>query len=461
MEIDQNVNDACVEELILAIGSIKKIYQWFIIDNRLIVVFENELTTNELDKISTTTNEYNICHYIVDPTVNLAYKGQNKTIFFELKETDTTVGKFEDGGIVENFTYKLKRTKTTGHKYVQFTYDNGERISIYYNEETPNINELAKQGAEKLQLKKNQKEIEEIEESNSYYITPELAVLDLFIALSKVDLPIKVIKHYQANNKMSVYLDIQTPSGIKKVRVSNHKGGTASFMIDVNFWYNQKTKQDYQNELNRVVEQIILNKKKDNQNLDNDVSEMEDGGIVSENITFNDFHLATFANYIKIKSKEVPQVEPNFISRSGSKYWYVEDYVVRQSDHWGRTIASCNWLLNGCAYKGLSQGKCKLSDFERTNFGKLIAGNKYKVRKTSLRRNGGGCMDIEVKEGVFLKETIDFYIFDTFRVGQQSLASVKLLETMENGGIVDFNDNIQEIKDKIIMRGQFGENNIQ
>jgi len=213
-------------------------------------------------------------------------------------------------------------------------------------------------------------------------------------------------------------------------------------------------------EKERIYNEIVEIGKSDKKSSVNDYI-MEDGGIVSENITFNDFHLATFANYIKIKSKEVPQVEPNFISRSGSKYWYVEDYVVRQSDHWGRTIASCNWLLNGCAYKGLSQGKCKLSDFERTNFGKLIAGNKYKVRKTSLRRNGGGCMDIEVKEGVFLKETSDFYIFDTFRVGQQSLASVKLLETMENGGIVDFNDNIQEIKDKIIMRGQFGENNIQ
>lgn len=42
---------------------------------------------------------------------------------------------------------------------------------------------------------------------------------------------------------------------------------------------------------------------------------------------------------------EQPQSEPDFVSGSGSAYWYINGGVVRRADHWGYGIASCNWYL--------------------------------------------------------------------------------------------------------------------
>jgi len=150
-------------------------------------------------------------------------------------------------------------------------------------------------------------------------------------------------------------------------------------------------------------------------------------------VTFDDFHLSTFANFTKIKNKELPNRSADFISKSGSKYWYEVDSVIRESNHWGRTIASCNWLLNSCAHKGQAQGVCKLSNFIRIKERLLYAepssiGKLFEIGKTVLLRNGGGCIDIQVNKGVYVRESSDYYIFDTFKVGKQTLAYVKELE---------------------------------
>lgn len=42
---------------------------------------------------------------------------------------------------------------------------------------------------------------------------------------------------------------------------------------------------------------------------------------------------------------ETPDSEPDYVSGSGSAYWYVNGGVVRCSDHWGYGIASCKWYL--------------------------------------------------------------------------------------------------------------------
>lgn len=62
-----------------------------------------------------------------------------------------------------------------------------------------------------------------------------------------------------------------------------------------------------------------------------------------------------------------PKGDPDHISynrRTGkvsSKYWYTEDGVYRQSDHWGSDVASCSWYISGRKYKneGVSIGKAE------------------------------------------------------------------------------------------------------
>ena len=41
-----------------------------------------------------------------------------------------------------------------------------------------------------------------------------------------------------------------------------------------------------------------------------------------------------------------PLKEPDFISSSGSCYWYSEEGVVRGSNHWGNGVARCDWALH-------------------------------------------------------------------------------------------------------------------
>lgn len=87
----------------------------------------------------------------------------------------------------------------------------------------------------------------------------------------------------------------------------------------------------------------------------------EGGGAVCE-ITFDNFHDGTFADFMEIEAHEIPTRNPDFISSMGSEYWYDGGYVFRRADHWGE-MESCTWLLNSESHNGLAYGKCKLSDF--------------------------------------------------------------------------------------------------
>jgi hypothetical protein len=94
----------------------------------------------------------------------------------------------------------------------------------------------------------------------------------------------------------------------------------------------------------------------------------------SEEISFSNFHLNTIADFSSIYRSEVPSRKPDFISDSGSKYWYDGEYVIRQADHWGE-LGECTWTLDLKPYSGLNQGKCLLSDFKTQNINMEEGGN--------------------------------------------------------------------------------------
>ena len=90
-------------------------------------------------------------------------------------------------------------------------------------------------------------------------------------------------------------------------------------------------------------------------------------------ITFENFMSATSAIFKPLTAKEIEFVtnnKPNYVSASGSAYWYKGQNVYRVSNHWGADVASCNWGYEGCGTVGMfgSQketlvGKCALKDF--------------------------------------------------------------------------------------------------
>lgn len=98
-------------------------------------------------------------------------------------------------------------------------------------------------------------------------------------------------------------------------------------------------------------------------------------------ISHNNFFSSTAAVF---KGCKTPKRKFNFISESGSAYWYGEDsigaYVIRQSDHWVNVkrigsnaifrdcdrIASCQWHLKTNKL-GLREyaAKAYLKDFKK------------------------------------------------------------------------------------------------
>lgn len=75
--------------------------------------------------------------------------------------------------------------------------------------------------------------------------------------------------------------------------------------------------------------------------------------ILDYPVCWDNFHDATEAVFRPIE--RVPSRKPDFVSRSGSLYWDVDQAysdgsgfhgVIRMSNHWGIGIRSCDWYLN-------------------------------------------------------------------------------------------------------------------
>lgn len=56
---------------------------------------------------------------------------------------------------------------------------------------------------------------------------------------------------------------------------------------------------------------------------------------------------AEFKNVTGEEKEEIAAINPDYVSDSGSRYWYTDNGVYRESDHWGKGVASCDWYLEG------------------------------------------------------------------------------------------------------------------
>lgn len=56
------------------------------------------------------------------------------------------------------------------------------------------------------------------------------------------------------------------------------------------------------------------------------------------------FHKHTFCIFKEVQLDTLISLKPNYISKSGSSYYFTEEGVYRVSNHWGRA-ANCKWRL--------------------------------------------------------------------------------------------------------------------
>lgn len=73
------------------------------------------------------------------------------------------------------------------------------------------------------------------------------------------------------------------------------------------------------------------------------------------------YYTLTKANFEECKT---PKRKPDYVSNSGSEYWYTLRGVIRRSNHWNYGVKSCSWLLNGECVDTLKTGFCKWKNFE-------------------------------------------------------------------------------------------------
>lgn len=89
----------------------------------------------------------------------------------------------------------------------------------------------------------------------------------------------------------------------------------------------------------------------------------EKGGEI-EKITFDNFYKGTKADFKEIMKAGIPKRKPDFVSDSGSKYWFTANSVIRQSNHWGE-LDTCKWTLDNKSGHKITQGICNINDFKK------------------------------------------------------------------------------------------------
>lgn len=91
--------------------------------------------------------------------------------------------------------------------------------------------------------------------------------------------------------------------------------------------------------------------------------------------TYNryNFHKHTFCIFKEIDAKLIENLQPTYLSKSGSAYYFFEEGLYRVANHWGRA-ANCRWkldsssIVNSDSKKNLFQvGYAKWTDFYPNN----------------------------------------------------------------------------------------------
>lgn len=85
----------------------------------------------------------------------------------------------------------------------------------------------------------------------------------------------------------------------------------------------------------------------------------------------DNFFNGTIANFSSVSICRIPNRPTDYVSESGSRYWYDERGVYRMADHWG-DVSSCYWTFNFSAAAGLSVGFCSWSKFVECTGSELV-----------------------------------------------------------------------------------------
>lgn len=126
---DSTVSNACIEEVVKLIATIKPIKDWFIEKDKLIIVFKEELFAFEIEQMSFYLEKFTECHDVIHTEALINYGESHKTVMILLKKSNITIGKFNDGGKID---FNKKELKLILQETQSFKVDNDVQLKEIY-----------------------------------------------------------------------------------------------------------------------------------------------------------------------------------------------------------------------------------------------------------------------------------------------------------------------------------------
>lgn len=85
----------------------------------------------------------------------------------------------------------------------------------------------------------------------------------------------------------------------------------------------------------------------------------------------HNFHKHTFCVFKEVSLDTISILKPNYSSKSGSNYYFMDEGLFRISNHWGRA-SNCRWKLDSSSMassknNGIKVGYAKWTDFYPNN----------------------------------------------------------------------------------------------
>lgn len=106
----EEVTNACIEEAVSLVNHIQEVSIFYVINKKLVIVFENELNIDSSNEIQAYIPMFHFCDHVFDITsASFPKNNKNKVLLIDMIAENQTVGKFADGGIAVTLSEKNKK----------------------------------------------------------------------------------------------------------------------------------------------------------------------------------------------------------------------------------------------------------------------------------------------------------------------------------------------------------------
>jgi hypothetical protein len=459
------ITNICIEEVINIINSIQKVKDYFVIDKKLVIVFEEELMLYSAEMINYNLLQFVECHDIINAELNINYNEDYKSIYFDLKKEDATIGKFENGGqtkiICVNCMWEWILEPNTSDLYTchKCGFDN----TLFYTtlKETKPLEEIAKKhGVDieylKKQLENGKKhEMEEHTQKNSGVIGEEIGET---IALHHLEeMPDYYEKLQNIENDDIVSFEKEKPEKYAKYSVwypeENYDFSDLQEAVDhIKSNDNQGVIRDFDGR--RILDTAGL------KNVDR-LSKYEDGGKTKKDLYESEEFLAEqreeaeavlFSKrskiakfmicnaYIEMAKEKMEESETGLEKNIWQQVIYIWQETKSEIDEYVYSYE-----------EGGEAGGCGCTKFNKKTFSKggLAYGNSHDKGGIPLKvKDTGQNIEIEGGEGVINKRSMQMKKKVEFQ-GKQMTPCQVISKINEMGGGVKFNcGDVEEIVDK-------------